>query len=560
MPQLYDVSKILSTKLEPLGFGTFLAEQTIRVCRVYEQMDTNIPNGFLDRFSLDAAVDMLCSISRAVRESDVMVRIVGISGAGYIISYVLTLFPNDCLIMVEGVIINSSERQKIIIEISATADLAGPTQIFVEEILPHKVAVALPIETTHLRNDWRFGNFQWQRYIGDQLDLTFINMGLPGCSSEILVASCDLVFALPCWTEDIFSSYGDPFPEGGLVALLGSEPWYRIQKVLTEVLGTSPNLPRKSLTVAWSAFLDVVGKAISVVSCTCNRCTPEGFMGKAFSHKSAMICPVRILWNEIKCALDEAISAIFIIPGENVSFQRGVFYLPIIQDVIRNFFADENRIYFGYLRLYSAYVSASLAICRGSCVCYPTELATLQKFSDFQISFTFLDGMLVFNGRYFRSLVSSAPVDRMRAKKSIVYKAKRVVPSNIGEHSRLTLSIREKLLTLELGAMVHGPDRLVRVNLVSILQASIGLRRTQPCEHSVDGPLLPEHISKVLITSVFEPRPVGKRTAIVQVKSNPEAQLLSCEPGPRLIFQSECCLTCAVERIEGGEQTIIIAS
>jgi hypothetical protein len=66
-------------------------------------------------------------------------------------------------------------------------------------------------------------------------------------------------------------------------------------------------------------------------------------------------------------------------------------------------------------------------------------------------------------------------------------------------------------------------------------------------------------MSKVLLTSVFEPRPIGKKIGIAQVTGNAEAQLLCCETGVRCFLQSECCLTCAVERA-GNEQVIIIAS
>jgi hypothetical protein len=138
--------------------------------------------------------------------------------------------------------------------------------------------------------------------------------------------------------------------------------------------------------------------------------------------------------------------------------------------------------------IYSAF-TVNLATVKESCVLYPTELVTLQKSSGFRLSFELTDGMLVYNSRYFRCLESTAPKERDRARKSLVYKAKKIVLSNIGEYSRLTLTIREKLYTLELGAIVHGQARLTRINLRLILSASIGLTRSKPCEYTIKNAL-----------------------------------------------------------------------
>jgi hypothetical protein len=558
MSQLYDVATILSSKLDALGFGTFLAEQTIRVCKVYEQLDMRVPNGLLESFSLDSAVDILYSISRAVREPDVLVRISGTSGMGYIIAFIMTLFPEDCLIIVEGVIINSGVRQVIVIELNATANQECPTQISIEKILERKENISLPIETNSNKMLW--GKFQWPGYLADQLHLHFTNSGLPGCPQDFLVAICDLLFSLPCWTEDNYlTANGDRLPAGGLIALLGVAPWHRIIQVWGEILGASPTLPRKNLKVAWSDFVRVSGRATSTVPCSCHTCTPEAVLYDGWITNAQRECPIFTLWMAIDRILAQAVGAVFVNPGENVSLDHSKsFALLSVTLIIRRALESGPRMWFRTPNIFKL-SSSCLAAVQASCVSYPTELATLQKCDDYRISFELVDGMLVFNGRYFTRLESNASSERVRAKKSLIYKAKEIIPSSIGEHSSLILSIREKLRTLELGALILGPGRSVRIDLQSILQASIGLSRTEPCEHLVGCTLRPEYMSKVLLTSVFEPRPIGKKIGIAQVKGNAEAQLLCCEKGVRCVLQSECCLTCAVERA-GNEQVIIIAS
>ena len=297
--------------------------------------------------------------------------------------------------------------------------------------------------------------------------------------------------------------------------------------------------------------------AISSVPCVCSKCNNEMWLRAERRTTSQNNCPTYKLWAEMERILNRGIWSVFINPEENVSVRLN-YYRAILTDVLRKALTDCENIYMGCDSIYSAF-TGDLATVKESCVLYPTELVTLQKSSDFRLSFELTDGMLVFNGRYFRSLRSTAPNERDRARKSLVYKAKKIVPSNIGEHSRLTLTIREKLHTLELGAMVHGQARLTRINLRSILSASIGLTRSKPCEHGIEDALQPEYVSKVFITSIFEPRPIGKKQAIAQVKSNPTAQLLCCEPGVKCILQSECCLTCALEDA-GNQQVIVITS
>ncbi len=275
MSQLHRVGKILSSKLHALGFGTLLAEQIMRVCDVYKQLDMAVPTDLLNSFSLDAAVDLLQALTRAVREPDILVRIEGTSGMGYIIAIAMTMFMEDCLITIQGIVINSGTRQSILIELGNGTNLQRPSQICVEEILERNPTVVLPIESGGYRLGFGLGRFLWPGHLANQLHLHFTNAGLPGCPREVLVACCDLLFSLLCWTEDIYTNSRNSLPSGGLIALLGSTPWHTMQQVWKELLCASPNLPRKDMKDAWSDFTRIFDEAVSTVHCTCNRCSSE---------------------------------------------------------------------------------------------------------------------------------------------------------------------------------------------------------------------------------------------------------------------------------------------
>jgi hypothetical protein len=88
---------------------------------VYKQLEMAVPSDLLGSFSLDAAVDMLHALSRAVREPEVLVRIEVTNGMGYIIAIAMIMFVEDCLITVQGMVINSGTRQSILIELGSAA-------------------------------------------------------------------------------------------------------------------------------------------------------------------------------------------------------------------------------------------------------------------------------------------------------------------------------------------------------------------------------------------------------------------------------------------------------
>lgn len=324
LEQLCDVGKILSSKVEAMGFGTFLAEQVMRLHKVFEQLDMIAPQGLLEHLSVDAAVDVLYNMSRAVREPDILVRISGRVSTGYIVALALILFPDDCLITVEGVIINSGARQTIHIELSLASNREEPTQIIVEEVLKRKLVTVLPIITiTEIK--YRFGKCHWPGHLADHLHLHFVNAGLPGCPKDVRIALCDLLFSLPFWTEDMVRSLREdyPLPDGGHISLLGAAPWHRMQEVWTETLGVTPSLPPKNFEDARREFLSLMSSATAAVSCSCSRCTSsllyEGGAKNDRSHYPPdRKCPAYNLQQGVKSILKTAILAVFVNPRENV--------------------------------------------------------------------------------------------------------------------------------------------------------------------------------------------------------------------------------------------------
>jgi hypothetical protein len=207
--------------------------------------------------------------------------------------------------------------------------------------------------------------------------------------------------------------------------------------------------------------------------------------------------------------------AVFANPGENVvvgGYDTSTSYVPNQMLDCEDFGkSPPKNVVHSFWFMFLDYGYKILARVDGSCVLYPTELIALKKSSDLRLSFEITDGRLLYNGRYFNTLIGEDTGHRAKAEKSLIYGSNEIIPSCIGEHSALTLSIRERLHALELGATLQGPSQAIRIDLREIMKWSIGLVRTKACEHSVDCALESEYLSNVLITSVFEPRAAGKR-------------------------------------------------
>lgn len=130
----------------------------------------------------------------------------------------------------------------------------------------------------------------------------------------------------------------------------------------------------------------------------------------------------------------------------------------------------------------------------------------------------------------FDELHCEAAAPRATARKSLVYKVNDVHPSSIEEHSALILIVCKGLQHPVVSMLLQGQSRAVWIDLYSIIRCSIGLRRTKLGQHSLDFLPRPEYTSKVLITTVSEPRASGTMSTMVLVESNLEVQFLCCEP------------------------------
>jgi hypothetical protein len=174
--------------------------------------------------------------------------------------------------------------------------------------------------------------------------------------------------------------------------------------------------------------------------------------------------------------------------------------------------------------------------------------------------FILTEGQLVFNDRYHTLLKAIEPA-RPKAHYSIHQSIQPIIPSSIGVHSSLDITILEGIHDLAITTTILIGGSIAHVNIDAIIADSWGLCETEPCEHPSDSPLEPQYEDSVLSSSVASLPAVDGKLAFVQVSRNTVAQLLSCEDvgGKGSLLQTDCCLNCAYQQaVKGGYKMIIV--
>lgn len=149
--------------------------------------------------------------------------------------------------------------------------------------------------------------------------------------------------------------------------------------------------------------------------------------------------------------------------------------------------------------------SEVLAISFGSSTLYPTALQTLALPQDMNGQYTLLDGRLILNRQYHTHLKHATPSSRPKAKKSLLNHKQSVIPSCMGEHTDLTITVQKCTKYLEIRTAVRVGGINVHVDLASRIAASWGLQETLPCKHRVLNPLTKKKERQTFTTSVASP-------------------------------------------------------
>jgi hypothetical protein len=579
--QLVKVARTLSSKLEVLGFGNILASQVVRIYDAYQHFGKPVPDNFLDKITPESMAELLHAITRAIREESIIVRIRGSQSMGHILAIVTIMFPEDAFVTMENVIVFEGLRKSILVEFT---DSDGFVNFQIESKLQiHKTVPILPISINPQLPPSKCYCYKWTGCMADILQVMFMEDGLI-CPEPLRIACCATLEPLAKQLDGVdhlFDTTG-LLRGPGAIKLLGPYPHERIDQVCQKLWRIPPGWakPASSLRSAYDNLVLAFDEATPTVSCTCGtqtRCsTAYGWQDNRHDHDWRLrCCPLYRLWRAVGLTISCGFAGLFVDADDCATIPHPIWltfrsaYLRMIPDFLDEMnglcIVDNEYDYCEVIHCYimttctrtsgdvaGSYVAGS----SNSSTVYMAALQTLQLPNKMNAPFILMEGQLVFNGRYHASL-EALRSDRPLAKNNI-HQGRQIIPSSIGEHSSLEMTIVESVYCLELTLNIRIGGEIVHLDLGRTILASWAVREGEPCDHPADMPLESRYEDGVLTTSVACPSPVSDKIAIVQVSRNPVAQLLACIRNRPALLQANCCLNCAYEEAEEGGYVIII--
>ena len=574
--QLADAARLLSGKLNMLGFGNMLAREVTKIHQIYEALGKPAPRDLLEPFDTESAIELLGSVSRALREDQKICRISGSRGMGHILGLLQALFRRNITVTVEGTIVQDIEHSSIMCEI-IQRDRSELTQIHLETCIPTSKPIELPItifqSTSPQRLELGEYNFNWIGCVADRLQLNFLNHGFD-CDQAILEACCDLLVLIPTVLDvtPTFSrdyepgEYGrlEPIP---LLALLGPLPRAKISMICEEVLRSKPTTSQMDLRTAFSNLVAIVKGKVRKVLCNCpaqlgcdwmNGWVSEADPIKRYQKKR---CVLYHLWDAIGYALSSALWCFFVNSGSNTTIcpidgmSRSIITSAITGE--RTLMVDKFLDNVMGLVDWRPEREGCIAMSSNSCTIYPTILKTLSVPSRQTITFTLVEGNFVFEGRYHRRLDAKQVRARPKTKKSLQR-------HNIGSsHDEIQigsplLTVREAFDCLEVLCSFKSSGYDTKVNLEAVILGYIGMSWTDTCHHSIADQMNLEKDGFVA-TSVASPAAEG-RFGVVKTRWNPIAQFLCCDRDYQAILVKNCCINCAAEGLDTEARVVFIVA
>ena len=584
MSQLADVAKLLRGKLDALGLGNLLATEILKIYQVYEGLGKPAPKDLLEPLDTESTIEILGSVSRALREDQKICRISGTRGMGHILGLLQALFRRNTVVTVEGTIIQDIEHSNIVCEI-IQRDRSEPTRIHLETCIPTSKPIELPIAI--LQNTSGFGNirpyfrsrgsyeYNWTGCVADQLQLIFLNYGFT-CDQAILDACCDLLVLVPGalsvapTSQDEYKSRNpESLQPAPLLPLLGPLPRARICKICEEILRSKPTASQTDLSMAFSNLVAMVAGKVQKINCVCPAELKHDWMNGWLYEQNDYIlsrCVICQLWEDIGKTLHSMFWCFFLNASPNTTIklkheQRRDF-------ITRAVVGERQTLKIGYIVNHVMQLGnpseldpdirhSIIAWSSDSCTIYPTSLETLSVPSHQSVTFTLTEGILMFEGRYYNELLARRVGPRPRTRK--VLEADDIRPSLDGIHiSSPTVTIREAFNYLEMLCSLKSSGHDTKLDFVDVFWGYIGMRWTNPCHHPLTDPMDLDK-DRFQLTSVARPF-AEERFGVVMARWNPMAQFFCCEIGYQAILVKDCCLNCAAEGIPIGASVVFIVA
>jgi hypothetical protein len=216
----------------------------------------------------------------------------------------------------------------------------------------------------------------------------------------------------------------------------------------------------------------------------------------------------------------------------------------------------------------------AIGVSSGFSTIFPATIQNPQILRPHNVVYILLDGQFHDRKHYYQRLVR--PMDgggRTFADPDnpIVPRKAGIIPSAMGVHSSLTLSVSESYTSeLELRTMVDITDSTLLLDFLDLHLAYIGLSFAEQCQHNLRDFLDPDEAKDIVATDVDRPifwppskqetLPIDKiPICMTLTHGNPEAQFL-CGVTLSALYQADSCLNCTVRKARARGFRMIIQS
>ena len=572
--QLADAAKLLMAKLDALGFGNILANELVRIHKVYMELNTTAPNDWLEPLSVDSMTDLLVAMSKALRENNRICRVTGSAGMGYVLGLVQILFPRMSILLVEDIIIQKVEDPKIRLEFGRSQFHTGgePTRIQLETNIFTSPATKLPIiitnnDVTHNPTPRVSCSFNWNGWLADLLQMHFIEYGLQ-CDQALLDACSDY---LPFASTTTFISPSINNPKHGskwtsLIRLLGPFPHARMYKICEIICRSKASSHAVDLSTANVNLLAAMRAVLHERKCNCPKDKECGLEKGATSsvEMTKRGCVLNDLWNIIIYVMNTSIWSMFINTCEDtvvtpVKATRASLKLACNETYFGQQQWTEGDVIENVFHLLKQDPQEDIAVSSGSCIIYPTVLETLSVPATQTVTFNLVDGQIVSDGRYYNRLMTRSGHDRPWARndlredrlgRSTLGYEDNIIPSCVDLHNSPPLvTICDAYDGLEIRCTFEYEGRSIEINLYNVIEGYLRMIWSGDCPHSIRDDYVSTHYNSRL-TSIaspaLSPEP-GFKTGFVGVamtQGNPVARFLCCDSKWINVFQESCCFDC----------------
>ncbi|KAJ5383179.1 hypothetical protein N7517_001090 [Penicillium concentricum] len=552
---LEKAAKILADKLAVIGFGTILAKQVSRIHDAYEHLNVKVPFDILKLFSQDWMAEFLIGVSRALREEKATIRVRGSYGLGYISALMIALFPDDCTITIEQLVIHVGKNTSSInIDISASPVETLPEVHFMETVESIADVFLNPANAKYKSESELLpsGELSWEGHVAAFLRLQLHNLGFI-CSPEVVKAVGICALAM---SDKICIRFKDQTPRIPAISILGEN--YRVMRHERCEIAMGVSLP-----LSWPPF-DEAMRLLDEAKKAMKRVGPDlGF------HEPTLV-PGRPGPGLINCTVLATLKDLYLNPHDKAtsagafSFARtsNIFGLgnefesiiPWVSDVIL------DRIFHS---INQTNPNTTIATSRGAITCVPSPYLALKDDDICRYrSIEVLDGPIIYNGRYYSEVTNPEAIRKTYTSNlSELGEKPRIVPSSEGCLSQLSLATRESLKGMVLETTLIESGQKISVSLAKKMRFLFGLIKVTPCEHPRMTPLKEEYCKKALTASVLSPDPKEGSIAVVQTAGNPVAQILALSDSwTPAVLCYRCCLNCAFEQAKEWKASKIIVT